>query len=251
MKHSNSLSCAIFIVLTLFISFPTHASEYLKEIIRANDLYSEKQYSESAQAYEALILKGVQNGYLYYNLGNTYIRMGNTGTAVLNYIRARKWIPRDENLEANLKFAIQQTRDKIEPPPPGTLNTIFFWVSDFNLKELINLAMVLNFVFWINLALWLYFRSSFLNIARNALLGFLLLSFFSIGVKLINNSDSELGVVLAKRVEVKSGRAEDAVTLFQLHEGALVTITGNHENWLEVRLNDEQKGWVPKNSMGT
>jgi tetratricopeptide (TPR) repeat protein len=250
-KHSNSFSCAIFIILTLFISFPTYASEYLKEIIRANDLYSEKQYSESAQAYEALIQKGVQSGYLYYNLGNTYIRMGNTGAAVLNYIRARKWIPRDENLEANLKFAIQQTRDKIEPPPSGTLGTIFFWVNDFNIKELINLAMVLNFVFWINLALWMYFRSSFLIIARNALLGFLLLSFFSIGVKLINNSDSELGVVLAKQVEVKSGRAEDAVTLFQLHEGALVTITGNQENWLEVRLNEEQKGWVPKNSMGT
>ena len=58
-------------------------------------------------------------------------------------------------------------------------------------------------------------------------------------------------MVLAKRVEVKSGRAEDAVTLFQLHEGALVTVTDKYENWLEVRLNDEQKGWVPKISMGT
>jgi SH3-like domain-containing protein len=73
-----------------------------------------------------------------------------------------------------------------------------------------------------------------------------LLSFFSIGVKLKNESDFKLGVVLVKSVEVKSGRAEDAVTLFQLHEGALVTVTDKYENWLEVRLNDEQKGWVKK-----
>jgi tetratricopeptide (TPR) repeat protein len=250
-KHSNSLSLVAIFLLTLFFSLPAFASENLKEIIRANDLHSEKKYSESAQAYEALIQQGVHNGYIYYNLGNTYIRMGNTGAAILNYIRARKWIPRDENLEANLKFAIQQTQDKIEFPPSGTLSTIFFWSEDFNLYEQINFALVLNFVFWVNLALYLYFRSSFLRIARNALLCFLLLSFFSIGVKLINKTDSELGVVLANRVEVKSGRAKDAVTLFQLHEGALVTITGKHENWLEVRLNDEQKGWVPAESMGT
>ena len=248
MKYSNGFSFLLFFILTFFTVLPIDASEYLKEIVRANDLYSEKRYAQSAQAYESLIQKGVRNGYLYYNLANTYIRMGKTGPAVLNYIRARKWIPRDENLEANLKFAIQQTQDKIEPPAPGTLSTLFFWSNDFNLNELIYLAIGLNFVFWVSLALWLYFPS--LKIIRNALFCFLLLSFFSIGVKLKSESDFKLAVVLAERVEIKSGHAEDAVTLFQLHEGALVTVTDKYENWLEVRLNDEQKGWVPKNSIG-
>ena len=251
MKFSNGFSLILLFVLILFTSLPTNASEYLQEIVRANDLYSEKRFTESAQVYESLIANGVRNGYLYYNLGNTYIRMGKTGPAVLNYIRARKWIPRDENLEANLKFAIQQTQDKIDLPPSGTLSTLFFWSNDFNLSELIYLAMGLNFLFWFNMALWMYFRSPSLKFVRNALLGFLLLSFFSIGVKLINKSDLELGVVLAKTVEVKSGRADDAVTLFQLHEGALVSITDSHESWLEVRLNDEQKGWVPQKSLGS
>ena len=248
MKYSNGVSFLLFFILTFFTVLPIDASEYLKEIVRANDLYSEKRYAQSAQAYESLIQKGVRNGYLYYNLANTYIRMGKTGPAVINYIHARKWIPRDENLEANLKFAIQQTWDKIEPPPPGTLSTLFFWSNDFNLSELIYLTMGLNFVFWISLSLWLYFPS--LKFVRNAFLCFLLLSFFSIGVKLKSESDFKLAVVLAERVEIKSGRAEDAVTLFQLHEGALVTVTDKYEKWLEVRLNDEQKGWVPKNSIG-
>lgn len=249
MKHSKTLAFFIFLVLTLSTSLPTEASDYLNEVVRANGLYSEKQYAESAQAYEALIDKGVQNGYLYYNLGNAYIRTGKTGPAVLNYVRALKWIPRDENLEANLKFAIQQTRDKIELPPPGTLNVLLFWVQDFNFNELVVFTIGLNFIFWVSLALWMYFPS--LKVVRNALLCFLLLSFVSIGVKIKNESDLKLGVVLTENVEVKSGRTGDAVTLFQLHEGALVTVTGKYDNWLEVRLNDEQRGWVPQNSLGS
>lgn len=174
--------------------------------------------------------------------------MGKTGPAILNYVRAQKWIPRNENLQANLKFAIQQTQDKIELPPPGTLNVLFFWVNDLNFNELVYFTIGLNLVFWLCLALWMYFP--FLKIARNVLLFVLLLSFDSIGVKIRNESDMQIGVVLADSLEVKSERATDAITLFQLHEGALVTVTDKYDDWLEIHLNDEQKGWVPQNSLG-
>ncbi len=249
MKHF--ISFTFFLCLSFSTSVSVSASEYIKEIIHANDLYEQKLYKEASQAYESLIHSGVNNGYLHYNLGNTYIRMGKSGLAILNYIHALKWIPRDENLQANLKFAIQQTQDKIEPPAPGTLGSIFFWVNDLNLGELVYLSMGINLVFWVTLALWMVFRSPTLQLARNALLCILLLSFLSIGVKLKNESSLKLGVVLVKRVEVKSGHVEDAVTLFQLNEGALVTVTDKHEDWIEVRLNNRRKGWVSRGSIGT
>ena len=136
MRYSNTLTSILFIFLTFF-SQPTEVSGYQNEIIRANSLYSDKQYAKSVQAYEALVQDGVRNGYLFYNLGNAYIRMGKTGPAILNYVRAKNLIPRDENLAANLKFAIQQTRDKIEVPSLGSLNTLFFWVKDFSFNELV------------------------------------------------------------------------------------------------------------------
>ena len=249
MKTAKILSF-IFTALLIFSSIqPAESSDYLNEVVRANNLYTEKKYSESAQVYESLVNKGERNGHLYYNLGNAYIRMGKTGHAILNYLKALKWIPGNENLHANLKFAIQQTQDKTELPPPGTLNVLFFWVNDFNINELIYFAMFLNFTFWICMALWIYFPA--LKIARNALLFLLLLSFASIGVKIKNESDIQIGVVLANSLEVKSGRAADAITLFQLHEGALITVTDKHDNWLEVRINEKQKGWVPQNLIGT
>lgn len=240
-------SCMILILTLITLPVTLEASANINDIVRANDLYSEKKYTASAQAYEALIHKGVRNGYLYYNLGNTYIRLGKTGPAILNYVRAQKLIPRDENLQANLKFAIQQTQDKIEPPSPPLL----FWVHDFNLNELVNGALILNLIFWTSLTLWMYFRSYPFAVIRNVFLGLLLLSILSIGFKIKSESDLKLGVILTKSVDVKSGHAEDAVTLFQLHEGALVTVTSKAGNWAEVRLNKDQKGWVPQNSLGT
>ena len=91
----------------------------------------------------------------------------------------------------------------------------------------------------------------YLKIARNTLLFILILSFVSIVVKIKNDSDLKLGVILSEKVEVKSGRSLDTITLFQLHEGALINIVGKHDDWFEVRLNDKQKGWVPQNSLGT
>jgi tetratricopeptide (TPR) repeat protein len=248
MRYPNTLIFILFVFLTLLI-LPVQASDYRNEIVHANSLYSEKQYAKSVDAYESLIQDGVRNGYLFYNLGNAYIRMGKTGLAILNYVRAQNLIPRDENLVANLKFAIQQTQDKIEAPHLGTLNILFFWVKDFSLSELLYFSICLNFVFWCTLALWMFFP--YLKIARNTLLFILMLSFISIAVKIKNESDLKLGVILSEKVEVKSGRSLDTITLFQLHEGALVNIVGKHDNWLEVRLNDKQKGWVPQNSLGT
>ncbi|MBC8282659.1 MAG: tetratricopeptide repeat protein [Nitrospinae bacterium] len=229
----------------------SHAGDFAGQVARANDLYANSKFQEAAEAYESLRQQGLSSGYLYYNLGNTYIRLGKIGQAILNYTRAQKLIPRDENLQANLNFAIQQTRDKIPPPESGALATLFFWVNDLSLNENIKVAFILNLTFWITLTAWFYFRSNPFKLARNLLFSLLLLAFISVGVKLHLKSNSDMGVVLAKKVSVKSGLDSSNPTLFELHEGALVTITDKRQGWFEVQLNPKQKGWVPKDSLGT
>ena len=227
-----------------------HAEDFMNDVARANDLYASNNYQQAADSYESLRERGLNNGHLYYNLGNTYIRLGKTGPAILNYIRAQKLIPRDENLQANLNFAIQQTRDKITPPPPNTLATLFFWVNDLNLNENVNFALAINLAFWLTLTTWFYFRTDFLRLARNSISFLLLLAFVAIGVKLHLESNSKTGVVLAKTVSVKSGLDASNITLFELHEGALVNITNERQGWIEVQLDSKQKGWIPKDTLG-
>ena len=242
------------ILISLFILLChtplVHSEDFMNEVARANDLYASNNYQQAADSYESLREKGFNNGHMYYNLGNTYIRLGKTGPAILNYIRAQKLIPRDENLQANLNFAIQQTRDKISPPPPDTLATLFFWVNDLSLNENINFAFAINMAFWLILTASFYFRTDFLRLARNSISFLLLLAFVSIGVKLHLESNSKTGVVLATTVSVKSGLDASNITLFELHEGAVVNITDERQGWIEVQLDSRQKGWIPKDSLG-
>ena len=72
----------------------------------------------------------------------------------------------------------------------------------------------------------------------------------SIIVKLNLETGSQTGVVIVNKVSVKSGLDSSNTTLFELHEGALVKITEERKNWFEIRLNEKQKGWVPKDTLG-
>ena len=235
----------------LFQSPLGYAKDFMSEVARANDLYANNNYQEAADVYESIHQAGLKNGYLYYNLGNTYIRLGKTGSAILNYIRAYKLIPRDENLQANLNFAIQQTRDKIPLPEQSSLSTLFFWVNDLSLSENLKMVFSVNIIFWLTLIAWFYFRSKTFRLIRNLFFYILLFGIVSVIVKLNLENGSKTGVVIVNKVSVKSGLDSSNTTLFELHEGALVKITEERKNWFEIRLNEKQKGWVPMDTLGT
>ena len=61
-----------------------HAEDFMNEIARANNLYASNNYQQAADSYESLRNRGFNNGHMYYNLGNAYIRLGKTGLAILN-----------------------------------------------------------------------------------------------------------------------------------------------------------------------
>ena len=62
--------------------------------------------------------------------------------------------------------------------------------------------------------------------------------------------ESTPGVVLAEEIAVKSAQGENNVTLFQLHEGAVVSIIDRKNGWVQIELNDGKKGWAQENFIG-
>ena len=80
---------------------------------------------------------------------------------------------------------------------------------------------------------------------------FLFISVLSVGAKIVLESKSTTGVILAKTIEVKSAMGADNVTLFQLHEGSVVSVIDSENNWYQIELNDGKKGWAKKDSIGT
>ncbi|MCR4319495.1 MAG: hypothetical protein NUV74_04045, partial [Candidatus Brocadiaceae bacterium] len=86
-----------------------------KNIAARNNQEAELKLKEAASQYETILTHGFEHGQIYYNLGNTYYRKGELGRAILNYRKAQRLIPRNADLNANLRLAKNSTEDKELP----------------------------------------------------------------------------------------------------------------------------------------
>ncbi|MDH3256996.1 MAG: tetratricopeptide repeat protein [Nitrospinota bacterium] len=240
----------VFVVWVGIILLPaTTWSQDSTGISQANRLYNQNQFREAAEIYERVIAGGMENGHLYYNLGNTYFRMGNLPRAILNYVKAQNLLPRNEDVEANLEYAVRQTVDQMDGRKPYALEAIFFWIGDLNLNEHRIILFGINLAFWIAMAVRLHHQTPATYTARNILLAFLVLALVSTGFRWHQDTHQSIGVILPQQIDVYSGWSPTTVVLFQLHQGTLVSISQEKENWYEIELSDQKKGWTLKSNI--
>ena len=240
------------ILLTILIS--TSRAEAQKkdtssQVTLANEFYHEKNYQDAADIFEKLIDQGETNGFLYYNLGNTYMRLGNTGSAILNYLRAQSLLPRNENLDANLRYAINQTQDQLSPPRGGLIPNLLFWVDSINLIEHFEILILFNIIFWCICISSLYYRKPPWESLKKISMAILLLAFFSTGIKYYLLAEHKIGVIMDKKVDVKSDRNIKNVTLFELHEGAIIAVNQEDSEWAHISVSTDKSGWIPINAI--
>ena len=245
----------LYIILTILFSIlistnPVEAQKknISSQTLLANKFYHEKNYTAAATIFEELISQGETNGYLYYNLGNTYMRLGNKGNAIRNYLRAQLLLPRNENLDANLRYAINQTQDQISPPPGGLITGILFWVDLIRLFEHFELLILCNFIFWCICIASLYYRKSLWRSLKKISITILLVIFFSTGIK-YHLSKQTLGVITDQKVAVKSDRNTQNITIFELHEGAIISVGQEDGKWVYITVSSDKSGWIPIESI--
>ena len=77
----------------------------------------------------------------------------------------------------------------------------------------------------------------------------LLLVFFSTGTKYYLLSKHEIGVIMDKKVDVKSDRNTQNVTLFELHEGAIIAVNQEDSEWTHISVSTDKSGWIPIESI--
>jgi tetratricopeptide (TPR) repeat protein len=219
-------------------------------LFRANQAYLEGQYAEARDLYESLVDRGLLNGHVFFNLGNTYVRLGRIGEAILNYSRASLLQPRDGDLEANLQYARSLTQDRIEGGAPSLWHTMAFWVFGTNLRELLTAFVLLNALFWCSAVFNLYRQSEWAKWWFWLSLLLSLAAGISAGVKYRQTFWNAGGVLLAEESPVRAGFSRNDTTLFVLHEGAEFTILDEEKDWWKIALADGKKGWVPREAAG-
>jgi len=220
---------------------------------RGNALYQQGKFAEAAGVYEEIIKSGLVSGELLFNLGNAYHKTGNMGKAILQYERALRLMPGDDDLRHNLQLENLLIVDKIESTP-----RLFLWDWWDGIKEGLSLrastwvaygAYVLLIV---SIALVVLARSFALRKAGVIAVfctGVLFVLLLSVLVaKGIDAGRTDEAVVIAGITTIKNSPDAASSDAFVLHAGVKVRITDSVNSWIKIRLADGKVGWMEKSA---
>ncbi len=220
----------------------------------ANALFQQGKIAEARDAYEAILAGGYASGELYFNLGNAWYRSGNIARAILNYERARKYIPGDEDLQHNLQLMNLMITDRIEPIP-----RLFLWeywdalTGAFSLRGITWLAYALLVLTVLAVAGMILDRRY--RVRKAAMIGAMVTGVFLIaGVAFFAAQWSEVtrtdeAVLMAQVVSVKNSPDARGTDAFVLHSGVKVRIVDAVSGWLKIRIADGKVGWVESSAL--
>lgn len=206
--------------------------------------YDQGDFKKAASLYEEILGQGVRNGSVYYNLGNSYFRLGEKGKAIASYLAARTLLPRDPDVRANLKFAHEQTVDKLTLHAPSSVfRDLSFWVDRTTPKELLYLSAILGSLGLCFLLLSLFIEN--LIFLRMWSLVFSALAFLGFASFAISFSFQEnWGAVSVPLSEARSGPGSQNTVVFQLHEGAPFLVDSVEGDWYRIYLSDGKIAWI-------
>lgn len=218
------------------------------ELAAVSPAQAEDLYGKAAMRYERIIQEGgVQNGKLYYNLGNIYFRLKDLGRAILNYRRAEQYIPNDPNLKQNLDYARERRLDDIEEKQETkVLKTLFFWHYDLSTKNRVMIFSVCFVLMWTAVAVRIFTKASYLRwcIIVSFVLSLLLSG--SLLAEELSLRNTRPGVIISREVVARKGNSETYEPSFKdpLHSGTEFTLIEDRGSWYQIELADSRTCWV-------
>ena len=225
-----------------------------KEFEKGNDLFQKGEYAKAIAVYEEILKGGEESPELYFNLGNAYYKTENIPASILNYERAKRLNPNDEDIDFNLKLSNLKVTDKIEAIPE-----VFFkkWWS--------RLSGIISTDGWAKLSIGILFISLFffiiytvsgnVNLKKLFFFSGILFVFSGVGSYFLGmhsmhlNYGNQEAILFSPSVYVKSSPDERSTDLFILHEGTKVKILDVVGGWKKIRIDNGSLGWIRMNEM--
>ncbi len=247
-KYSLCFLLPLLMCMLLFHS-GTAATNPLDIYHQANIAYQQQEYDKAIDLYEKLLSQGEFASEVYFNLANAWYKKGNVPKSVLNYERALKMDPKDEDIQFNLKIASLQLVDKIDPVPQ-----IFYkrWIDSLtNLFSSNEWGKLVPFMLWISLLSSLFFLFGNTVLLRKAgfVVSLVFLSLFAItfviaGFSHNSSNVDRSAIVMTPSVYVKSSPDPKGNDLFIIHEGTKVELLDELNDWKKIKLLNGSVGWL-------
>jgi tetratricopeptide (TPR) repeat protein len=226
------------------------ASSQEDNLSLGNQAYSEGEYEKALGYYETIDSELGSFEY-FYNLGNIHYKLGNFPWAILNYERAKKIAPLEDDLQHNLQMARQKIPDRIEELP--SLSVEDFWTNLLATGNLSFWAWTCLVALFLGFGLLIYQLFASSSPLRRSLIlagsGFIVASiiFLLISASTYKRVQSNtMAILMKENVDLKGAPTDKGVIILMLHEGTKVWILQEQKEWFEIRIGNGSVGWIEK-----
>lgn len=245
---------AIFVLALIIIGVYGQGLTPEQRFKSGTDEFTAGNYQNALEIWTELYNAGYRSAELEYNIGNASFKLDDIPGSILFFERAHKMAPADEDINYNLQIARTLVVDRFEEIPE-----LFFvrWFDFLSLLLATNTWAVISLVTFILslilLSAYLYSSKYKIKVAGFWLaLTFVVISAFTLAFTLRNKNliyDSHKAIIFSPQVSGKSSPDTSGTDLFLLHEGTKVSVEDEVGEWVEIRLSDGNKGWVPVNCL--
>lgn len=252
---THKMKSFFLILVSIFISLQNTSAQSAEELFaQANQAYQAKNYSEAIKKYEAILAKDLQSAELHYNLGNAYYRTNTLGKAILNYEKALKIAPGNEDIQKNLEIAESQKQDDITTLPPFFLTQ---WWNGLSSVFSSTIWGILTLLFlWLSAAGWaLWIRGATRESRKKGFTSgivLLIIAFLPLLLgwnRLQQETNSQEAIIIIKTT-LHSAPDADSQEIIPLHQGTKVQLLDKIDTWYKVKLGDGEQGWLAEEVIG-
>lgn len=212
---------------------------------KANSLYREGKFDESARIYRDLARKYPDAAPFAFDLGNALFRLHRLGEARLAYEKAKLDDPRNADIRYNLEYVKGLVPYRVEDKRNWYIRAGERALEHFREKEVYFIAMI---VFLLFAACWnwhLYTRHEIYWGRGGKIFGILLLLLIPLAVaKNIEADVMKDAIVLAKEAEVRYGPSSSDQVAFRVGEGIKVYVNDSRDEWSRIVLVNGESGWI-------
>lgn len=241
------------LLIGIFIGSMLCAAPDVEEFRQANTCYQSDLFEQALTGYLGLTERGLVNFDLFYNLGNTYYRLGKLGPAIYWWKKAEMLRPEDANLRHNLRVSQKRILDEFNfhedliETMQDSLATVIT-VKTAQVLVLIFTVALFGYMAIVNLV---GFRKKRLyRRTRNALIILLALTALLISWRVWFGVTHRYGVIVADSVAALSEPKPDSQVVSMIHAGLTVRIVERKPGYRSILLPGNILCWIPVDAVG-
>ena len=206
---------------------------------------SPADYQRAATAYQEILDGGFYSGVVLFNQGNAWMQAGRRGRAIASYRQAKRLLPRDPYLDANLRQAIGDQPEQ----DAHLLDYVFFWQASTTVQEMSMTATILLLLAMLaSMCVQVKYKPTIARVVSIVSFVTLALVAGSLFRDWWQHEGVEHGVVVVSEVEARKGASNNHPVSFNqaLMEGTEFTVIKGMDGWLHVQVGNKGRGWIPE-----